>query len=671
MIDTGLFRSEAVGAAENSSRWDLGSGAASGMTFASEGENGRSLRIGAAVSTIVNTLVPKRRQQSAELRFKYEGNASYFEQVQADSPILYARLGETVGNFADSGSSGIAGSLVGSATRGVGSIVDGGSNAVHLAHTGTNYINFGDAAAFTTANGTAIAWAKLDALPTGAERHWFFSKWASGGGFIIEAISTGWRAFVSNGTSTATLTSNANFTTGIHQLGITWDGTDAKLYVDGVLRHTQPAAFNMPDNGNNLAVGGWIVANFGAGGVVDEVSLHGTPLSGTRIGVLYDTGVGNGIPLATVAWSGVVCRYTSLSDYVMLRASHVTTKAAELVEKIGGVATVLGTIPYVGSTSGYGAVRLEVVGRRARCWYQSDGFDEVDDRPPDAAFNLKREYGASNLVGNWGVYLEANAVNTIKGLRFLAREMPDHVPLPPFLRVEAAPAYNFDCILLTAPSGSGLSEWELQPLDPDDFAEGFEQFGPASSLKVYGRSGHKYLARHRYRAADRIRTATAWVEGTVTAAGSKVAPVPPTLPPDYFPTTNYKGEPLIPDYQLVYESDAAVESMPTEDGHADHTAQFPRGRRFVRVRYENRLPVDIQPLIDFFNDMKAGATKFTWTHPISQEQIAVAFHQDQARPEHVRTTSQGTMMSLQLEMVETGYGVLTPIGPTLTLDRNI
>lgn len=492
--------------------------------------------VGNAASKVAHATAPRKTSQRVEA--EYGGEASYRSQVLSDSPRGYWRLGETVGAYGDSGSTGVDGTIVGTGvTRGVtGLLFNDSNNAASFAHA-DSYVNVADNSGYTTGNGTAEVWVKLTALPTGAERHWFFSKWNGlNSGFIIEAIASGWRAFVNNGGSTAVLFSATNFTTGTHHLVITWDGTNAKLYVDGALADTQAAAFSMADNSAPINIGGWFGdSTYGAGGTVDEAALYATALSLTRIQAHYNTGT-VGSP-ATTAYIGVFARYVDANNYVVLYVSQTGTRDAFLAERVGGSTTTLLTLSAVSPDTGFGALRLEVVGRRARVWYESQ-CSYVRDRPPDGAANLTRSSAdGAGATGSWGMLMEANAAGTAMRItRFRARDLAALLPAPPHLIVDNSYSGVLNRTPLTL-SASGASsscrelEWEIAPTDPDDYPEAWHHRTPASATSwvAWVRPGYAYACR--VRQANQDGTFSDWTDWQlITASGSKVAPAGATMP---------------------------------------------------------------------------------------------------------------------------------------------
>lgn len=364
-------------------------------------------------------------------------------------------------------------------------------------------------------------------------------------------------------------------------------------------------------------------------------------------------------------FSGVFAKYQDKDNYVIVRFNH-NTRQAQLVEVDGGSATVLATSTLTAASTTVGVgVRLEIIGIRARMSFNVC-YGTVADAPPDAAADLAGTYDS---VGKWGIYLNTSSTNTLQVTRFYARDLPEDCAPPPSLYAEAADGRNYTPI--TAAAGSVSSdaqylEWEVSPLDPDDFPEGYRDISVASltSRVFYVRPGYQYEIR--VRALLRAGGYSDWVSSTITASGSKVSPSTPTMPDDVFPD-------VTPDYALARSSSPVVVSHRSESDRVRVLTRSPRPRNGWTVRFENRTRDEILPIENFFNRMQARNTPWVFTHPTTGEQFAVRFDQDRLSPMPTDDQFDGLspLYTLTFEIVEKQIGAVATIDPTIELDGDL
>ncbi len=213
---------------------------------------------------------------------------SYQDEVLADSPTLYWRLGESSGPTAQDATANnrdgtytgctfsIAGALTGDADTAV--TLDGIDDVVKRT----------DEAALTLATeGTLEIWAKRGEV--GVE-HTMFSKGSSTyrllytSGNVLELHSDG-AVVVASATGTVA-------DTDWHHIVATWSAATAiDLYIDGVNRTSgTPGAPTFSDTASDLSVG---LRHNGAApfdGTLDEAALYATALTGARVLAHYEAG---------------------------------------------------------------------------------------------------------------------------------------------------------------------------------------------------------------------------------------------------------------------------------------------------------------------------------------------------------------------------------------------
>ena len=81
-----------------------------------------------------------------------------------------------------------------------------------------------------------------------------------------------------------------------YHLAGTYDGSQVRLYVNGVLAGTTPASGLMTDYGTPLRIGRYVNASAYLRGVVDELSLYNRALSAAEILAIYQAGAAGKVP---------------------------------------------------------------------------------------------------------------------------------------------------------------------------------------------------------------------------------------------------------------------------------------------------------------------------------------------------------------------------------------
>lgn len=222
---------------------------------------------------------------------------TYSSEVLADSPLAYYRLGEASGStLVDSSGNGRDGTYVVAPTLGVAGALTGDADTAadfqgpttggHATVTTGTWM---DAAAITVE-----AWIKYDST--------------TANGYIADRDNNGsardWRLFINNTTGrldftvwnsggtayTLNPTTALTINTTYHVVG-TFDGTNIKLYVDGVQIGTAACTGNVRTTAQKICIGSFNESTSNRfNGVLDEVAYYGTALSAARVLAHYDAG---------------------------------------------------------------------------------------------------------------------------------------------------------------------------------------------------------------------------------------------------------------------------------------------------------------------------------------------------------------------------------------------
>lgn len=217
-----------------------------------------------------------------------DGRPSYHDEVIADAPVGYWRLGDKSGTVAkDSSGNGRDGTYVGGVMLGAAGAIGDGDAAAKFDGT-TGYVDLGDVAALKPAQVTVEVWYRstdtdgmLVACPV---TPYGYDIWVT--------ETTGLPRWEFDGVSAAvrSITGPSSVADGLwHHIVGTYDGITARLYVDGVQVNS------LVYNGGALeyAVGA-VRINDRVGdiarrvdGPIDEVAIYPTALSAARIAAHY------------------------------------------------------------------------------------------------------------------------------------------------------------------------------------------------------------------------------------------------------------------------------------------------------------------------------------------------------------------------------------------------
>lgn len=218
---------------------------------------------------------------------------SYSDEVLADTPVAYWRLGTGSTDVDDASGNGHTFTKTGSPTE-VASIVASQSDGARN-FPGDNSARYdaADHANFDTLNTASFsieAWVKFDAVTASFKR--IIGHEDASNGWHLGVHSTDGIFFNRRAGGTGhNATYPAGATTGVtfHVVG-TYDGSNMRLYVDKVLRDTEAVTDNMAAVGNTVRTGPF-TGSAQVDGTADEIAFYTSALSLARIEAHYDAGV--------------------------------------------------------------------------------------------------------------------------------------------------------------------------------------------------------------------------------------------------------------------------------------------------------------------------------------------------------------------------------------------
>lgn len=387
-------------------------------------------------------------------------------------------------------------------------------------------------------------------------------------------------------------------------------------------------------------------------------------------GITFDYSVGT-------SKSGVVLRRVDDDNYVEFYVDHADG-VARLKQWVGGTGTTLLSLSGVGGN--IRSIRCELIGSRARCWY--DRGERVADRPPDGAADVP-----ANLddVGDWGIQLSSSGDSPVVW-RWDCSDLPEAFPPAPHFTITAASGLKLSPVTASLSGVSGGSiEWTVWPIDADDIPDVYRDTTSASvATRVFWlRPGYRYGVRARTILAEvSSGDSTTLIpdvgviappfdlgsttdipdnshEAVITVAGTKAnTPSLPTMPPDTFPN-------VIASYVLEEPSTAAVNGKAADGGRETVISGWIRPRRQFKLSFENRTDDEYQQIIDFFEVMRARNGAFAWTHPETGEQFACRFAEDEYQLS-ISEHGERPIASISLQLDEVVVGPVSALTIDLT-----
>jgi trimeric autotransporter adhesin len=217
--------------------------------------------------------------------FSSGGSRGYYNQVIADYPDYYFRLGETSGSTALDSSGFNRNGVHSNTVLNSASLLVGDSNKATYFNGANSQIVFSN---IYTSSGGVFSLDLLVNLSSTNLKGTFVKIGGSSNGF---GIGVGGSSLDNNGNNLIGLAENVTFIntgkaigTGTHHIGLSFNANACKFYLDGKLVYSITQTTITPDN--NAGIGG-----YGSGraftGVIDEVAIYGCELPANRFYAHY------------------------------------------------------------------------------------------------------------------------------------------------------------------------------------------------------------------------------------------------------------------------------------------------------------------------------------------------------------------------------------------------
>jgi hypothetical protein len=237
------------------------------------------------------------------VRVEYEqipdAATDYANTVLADSPSGYWRLGELSGTSAAAASGSPTGTYTNGPILGVAGGVSDTDTSVRF--DGSNdYMTLGDAFdLINNSNFTIECWINPAAAAT-ATYPLIFGKYTGSGGWWLYLESSA--QATPNAVTFERLGSAGSDAASTDAVGValpvgtwshvavTYDGSDIRVYLNGVLRDTTTASRTVPNTAVATTIGGDTGASAAFNGRIDEAAIYPTALSQPRVQAHYDAG---------------------------------------------------------------------------------------------------------------------------------------------------------------------------------------------------------------------------------------------------------------------------------------------------------------------------------------------------------------------------------------------
>ena len=218
---------------------------------------------------------------------------AYSDEVLADSPLAYWRLGESSGTtIGDSSGNSRSGTYAGTYTLGVPGLLGGDSDTAVSATSGigsiaaASWMNVSSALSLecffkTSVSGTLGLIGRTNSGTFGTADTNTVRIYLNSGKLVFQVFNSSWNpAF--------TLQSAGTYNDGFrHHVVGTWDGSTAVLYVDGSSVTSTSASFTIASSATLPFYIGKMAGSFAYSGIMDEVAYYSSALSSTRVSSHY------------------------------------------------------------------------------------------------------------------------------------------------------------------------------------------------------------------------------------------------------------------------------------------------------------------------------------------------------------------------------------------------
>jgi len=232
--------------------------------------------------------------------------ASYEDEVLADSPLLYLRLGESSGTTAtDSSGNGYDGTYAAGVTLGATGLVGDADTAITPSSSNANqcYVTNATVSTNITDEHTIEVWVKLNdatanalqifadktALSPNSNRQWYIGWENRSSQGSPQRLQWGWWSGLNSTLTYAAAGLGDTLEAGAHIVITTSDTNGIKMYVNGSEVTTSGSGVGNITNTLQLTVGGSAAGtSFRTQGTVDEFAFYDSELSSTRVAAHYN-----------------------------------------------------------------------------------------------------------------------------------------------------------------------------------------------------------------------------------------------------------------------------------------------------------------------------------------------------------------------------------------------
>lgn len=217
----------------------------------------------------------------------------YDIQVVDSAALVYVRLGESSGNFADSSGNSRTGTANGTITYLQSSLLAGAlTNGAILPNGTTGYVSWADAAWMDVGQITLLAWVK----GTGTNRAIWDRDDGSSNRFWRLSVSSAGQltlsmTFTSGSPATKTFTAPGRINDGVaHMVAATYDGSRIRLYIDGLEAYSEAETRTMTTGTLAIRLGATNAGTLFTNYFLDEATLWGRALTPNEIRFFYKKG---------------------------------------------------------------------------------------------------------------------------------------------------------------------------------------------------------------------------------------------------------------------------------------------------------------------------------------------------------------------------------------------
>ena len=217
--------------------------------------------------------------------------SAYADQVLADSPISYWRLGETTGSTASDVTGANPGTYTGGVTLGQPGGLTGDPDSAAAFDGVNDYVLVPDSSSLDlTAGVTLEAWIKRNKSGVwqvvvgkpgnGLSKYENYALWFNTQNQVV--------AYFGDGVGFVSVVSPLD--TNWHHVAASYNNATARLYVDGALAAQATSPIHLTANSLPLNLGRTNSGSYYFGGLLDEVAVYATALSSDRILAHYEAG---------------------------------------------------------------------------------------------------------------------------------------------------------------------------------------------------------------------------------------------------------------------------------------------------------------------------------------------------------------------------------------------